>query len=155
MQFLVVSLLGLLSPAPANAAGEIAPVHLSSSSSDAKFGRHLVTQTSPATRLADGNYQGPIADAYYGDVEVQAIVQNGQLASVRPRIPRRPKYLPIHQQPGAPDFGAGGDSGSDRASRYRDGSDADQRSVHPIAQRRTSEGHDWNDILMGCGRSQR
>ena len=83
MQLLVLSLLGLLSPTPANATVEIAALDLSSSSSVQSSSEHLVAQASPATSLADGNYQGPLTDAYYGDVQVQAIVQNGQIASVR------------------------------------------------------------------------
>lgn len=32
---------------------------------------------------ADGNYTGPIADAYYGLVQIEAIVRNGALDSIR------------------------------------------------------------------------
>jgi len=34
-------------------------------------------------RYKDGSYQGSVADAYYGNVQVQADVKNGQLVSVR------------------------------------------------------------------------
>lgn len=34
-------------------------------------------------RFKDGSYQGSVADAYYGNVQVQADVKNGQLVSVR------------------------------------------------------------------------
>ena len=34
-------------------------------------------------QLKDGSYQGSVADAYYGNVQVQANVKNGQLVSVR------------------------------------------------------------------------
>jgi uncharacterized protein with FMN-binding domain len=30
----------------------------------------------------DGSYTGPVADAYYGSVQIQAIVQSGKLASI-------------------------------------------------------------------------
>jgi len=32
---------------------------------------------------ADGNYTGPMVDAYYGLVQIEAIVQNGRLASIK------------------------------------------------------------------------
>ena len=34
-------------------------------------------------RYKDGSYQGSVADAYYGNVQVQANVKNGQLVSVK------------------------------------------------------------------------
>lgn len=46
------------------------------------------TQTTPAPapapkgQYADGTYTGSSADAYYGTVQVQAVIQNGKLASV-------------------------------------------------------------------------
>lgn len=46
-----------------------------------------VASTLPAAGSAgafkDGSYQGSVADAYYGNVQVQANVKNGQLVSVR------------------------------------------------------------------------
>ena len=36
-----------------------------------------------AGQYKDGSYDGSVADAYYGNVQVRATVQNGQLASVR------------------------------------------------------------------------
>ena len=36
-----------------------------------------------AAAFKDGSYQGSVADAYYGNVQVQANVKNGQLVSVR------------------------------------------------------------------------
>jgi len=84
MQFLVLSLVSLLSPTAASAAVDIAPADQSSHASSLHFSAaQIVAQTLPSGKLADGNYQGPLADAYYGDVQVQAIVQNGQIASVR------------------------------------------------------------------------
>jgi uncharacterized protein with FMN-binding domain len=37
----------------------------------------------PAGQYADGTYTGSPADAYYGMVQVQAVVQNGKLANVQ------------------------------------------------------------------------
>ena len=37
----------------------------------------------PGARFADGAYTGPVVDAYYGLVQIQAVVQSGQLADVR------------------------------------------------------------------------
>lgn len=37
----------------------------------------------PAGQYRDGTYTGPSVDAYYGNVQVQAVVQNGQLADVQ------------------------------------------------------------------------
>ena len=37
----------------------------------------------PAGQYADGTYTGPVVDAYYGNVQVQAVVQNGQIADVQ------------------------------------------------------------------------
>lgn len=36
----------------------------------------------PAGAFRDGTYTGVVADAYYGNVEVQAVIQNGVLADV-------------------------------------------------------------------------
>ncbi len=36
-----------------------------------------------SARYADGAYRGPVVDAYYGLIQVQAVVQGGQLADVR------------------------------------------------------------------------
>ena len=36
----------------------------------------------PAGAFRDGTYTGVVADAYYGNVEVQAVIQNGALADV-------------------------------------------------------------------------
>ena len=84
MQVLVLSLVGFLTPNVAVAPLAIArPAPSSHASAQNAAAALLLAQTSPAGMLADGSYQGPLADAYYGDVQVQAIVQNGQLASVR------------------------------------------------------------------------
>jgi len=37
----------------------------------------------PAGKYADGSYTGSAADAYYGTVQVKAVVRNGQLADVQ------------------------------------------------------------------------
>lgn len=50
--------------------------------------RDLVTRVAmdvaaaPA-RYADGRYTGPVADAYYGPIQIEAIVQGGQLVDIR------------------------------------------------------------------------
>ncbi|MDD5318795.1 MAG: FMN-binding protein [Candidatus Pacebacteria bacterium] len=36
----------------------------------------------PAGQYADGTYTGSAADAYYGNIQVQAVIQNGALADV-------------------------------------------------------------------------
>jgi uncharacterized protein with FMN-binding domain len=42
-----------------------------------------VTTVAAATGLADGTYTGPTVDAYYGEVQVQAIVQGGRLTAIK------------------------------------------------------------------------
>jgi len=37
----------------------------------------------PVSQYKDGTYTGSVADAYYGNVQVQAIVQSGKLADVK------------------------------------------------------------------------
>ena len=39
--------------------------------------------TAAKGRFADGTYAGPVTDAYYGLVQIQAIVQGGRLADIR------------------------------------------------------------------------
>ena len=36
-----------------------------------------------AASFADGTFTGPAADAYYGQVQVQAVVQNGQIVAIK------------------------------------------------------------------------
>ncbi len=36
-----------------------------------------------ATAYANGTYTGPVTDAYYGSMQIQAIVSGGKLASIR------------------------------------------------------------------------
>jgi uncharacterized protein with FMN-binding domain len=82
MQLLV--LVGLLLPTAASSPAGIAALDPSSHASvQNSAAAALVAQTSASSKLADGTYQGPLAEAYYGTVQVQAIVQNGQIASVR------------------------------------------------------------------------
>ena len=38
---------------------------------------------SPPARLADGTYTGQSANAYYGDIQVQVVIQNGAIAGFR------------------------------------------------------------------------
>lgn len=38
---------------------------------------------SPAGQYKDGTYDGPVVDAYYGNVQVEAIVQGGQITDVK------------------------------------------------------------------------
>ncbi len=38
--------------------------------------------TKPKGKYLDGTYTGSVADAYYGNIQVQAIIQNGALADV-------------------------------------------------------------------------
>lgn len=44
-------------------------------------------QVTPTARnrqgLVDGTYTGPAANAYYGNVQIQAIVQNGRITALR------------------------------------------------------------------------
>jgi len=42
-----------------------------------------MTVAASAVGYADGTYTGPLVDAYYGLVQVQAIVQNGRLAAIK------------------------------------------------------------------------
>ena len=68
----------------------------------------LASVTAPAAgAFRDGSYRGPAANAYYGEVQVQADVQNGQLVNVKilkyPNDRRTSRYinsqaLPMLQQ---------------------------------------------------------
>jgi uncharacterized protein with FMN-binding domain len=67
----------------------------------------LVAAASSSTGLRDGAFTGPVEDAYYGLVQVQAMVQGGQLVKVRvlqyPNDRRTSRYingqaLPMLQQ---------------------------------------------------------
>lgn len=42
-----------------------------------------VTPTNPKGQYTDGTYTGSAADAYYGIVQVKAIIQNGKIADVQ------------------------------------------------------------------------
>jgi len=50
-----------------------------------------------AGQFKDGNFQGPVADAYYGEVQVEANIQGGRLATVRilqyPNDRRTSRYI--------------------------------------------------------------
>ncbi len=35
------------------------------------------------TRYADGVYTGPVVDAYYGPIQIQAIIKGGRLAGIQ------------------------------------------------------------------------
>ncbi|MEK1886881.1 MAG: FMN-binding protein [Phyllobacterium sp.] len=41
------------------------------------------TLTARASRYVDGVYTGPAADAYYGLVQLQAVIQNGRLSAIK------------------------------------------------------------------------
>jgi uncharacterized protein with FMN-binding domain len=42
----------------------------------------LITAFAPANGYKNGTYTGPVADAFYGNVQVSAVIQNGKLATV-------------------------------------------------------------------------
>ena len=87
MNLLALSLVGLLTPGATGAAVEIVSLDPSAIASlqpalpDSTNGV-LLAQAGLSAPLADGSYQGPASDAYYGVVQVQALVRSGQLASV-------------------------------------------------------------------------
>ena len=43
----------------------------------------MAATTTVAAGFADGTFTGPAADAYYGDVQVQATVQGGQIVAIK------------------------------------------------------------------------
>ncbi len=43
----------------------------------------LAPASGGARSYADGTYTGPVTDAYYGSMQIQAIVRSGKLAGVR------------------------------------------------------------------------
>jgi uncharacterized protein with FMN-binding domain len=57
----------------------------------------LVAATTPLGQFKDGKFRGPVADAYYGEVQVEADVQGGRLATVRilsyPNDRRTSRYI--------------------------------------------------------------
>jgi uncharacterized protein with FMN-binding domain len=52
-----------------------------------QFASQLVTGAAMSVPVsasyADGTYVGPVVDAYYGPIQIQAVIQNGRLASVQ------------------------------------------------------------------------
>ncbi len=46
-------------------------------------GLNTVSQSGSSTTYKNGTYTGPQVDAYYGTVQVEAIVQNGKIADVQ------------------------------------------------------------------------
>ena len=77
--------LPLMFPADQRAAVTCAPVDLSGHSTriapGIRFLSYVVAQAAAPYR--DGLYVGAAADAYYGEVQVQANIQSGQLVSVK------------------------------------------------------------------------
>ncbi|MBI1277090.1 MAG: FMN-binding protein [Anaerolineaceae bacterium] len=51
----------------------------------------------PAGQYKDGTYDGPIVDAYYGNVQVEAVIQGGKITDVRfldyPQDRRTSRYI--------------------------------------------------------------
>ena len=47
------------------------------------FGAFGGTAKAAALGYVDGAYAGPVTDAYYGKMQIQAIVQNGRLAGIK------------------------------------------------------------------------
>ena len=70
-------------------ASSVAMVQVALSPASSVAGPALLSASAPAASIAqaasykDGSYKGSVADAYYGNVQVQANVQNGQLVSVK------------------------------------------------------------------------
>ena len=71
----------------------IAPASLSqnnssSSNSSNTTGSTTTTNTTPSSQYKDGTYTGSVASAYYGNVQVQAVISNGKITtSELPTIP--------------------------------------------------------------------
>ena len=88
MNLLALSFLSLLAPGVSSATVEAVPldskvvVTYGIGLQDLMVG-WVLAQAAQSGQLVDGSYQGPAADAYYGVVQVQALVQGGQLASVK------------------------------------------------------------------------
>ena len=87
-------------------------------------------------RYADGAYTGPAADAYYGLVQVQAIVQGGRLIAIKVlQYPSDRRTSHPHQPAGPADASRRGDQRAERQRRHHFRRDADQRGLHPVARR--------------------
>lgn len=71
----------------------VAPTNTSSTTSTS-------TVTNATAKYKDGTYTGSVADAFYGNVQVQAIVKGGKVASVQfLQYPNdRPNSVEINQQ---------------------------------------------------------
>ena len=56
--------------------------------------------SAPATTYKDGTYTGSVADAFYGNIQVEATIQNGKITAVRfLQYPNdRPNSIAINQQ---------------------------------------------------------
>lgn len=60
----------------------IAPPTLSQNNSNNSNLSNSTSTTTPTTQYKDGTYTGSIANAYYGSVQVQAIISNGKITTV-------------------------------------------------------------------------
>ncbi|HUD07215.1 MAG TPA: FMN-binding protein [Candidatus Saccharimonadales bacterium] len=54
----------------------------SNSSNSSSNPTTTTTNPTPSSQYKDGTYSGSVANAYYGNVQVQAIIQNGKITTV-------------------------------------------------------------------------
>ena len=79
-------------------------------------------------------------NAYFGNIQVQAIVSGGKLTSVNVLgLSERSRHLGAHQHRRDPEIGTGGHHLPERTGRHRFRRDADQRSVSTVACYRARE----------------
>ena len=61
----------------------LAPAALSQNNSSSNTPNSTPTASStPSSQYKDGTYTGSVASAYYGNVQVQAVIQNGAITTV-------------------------------------------------------------------------
>ena len=60
----------------------VAPVSLSQNNSAVKTTAPSTVSTAPSTQYKDGTYSGSVENAFYGNVQVSAVIQNGKITAV-------------------------------------------------------------------------
>ncbi len=143
LSFIMTSTIYAFSQHPGNAQSLAANVSATSSGEPTmnvplpkRVTNSILPSVKPRTGLyADGSYTGNPADAYYGNVEVRAIVQNGKLADVQflqyPNDRRNSQYINGYAMPILKSEAIKVQSSKvDIVSGATDTSDAFQQSLH-------------------------
>ena len=91
-------------------------------------------------RFADGIYTGPPADAYYGLIQIQAIVQGGRLVGIRVLRYPSDRWTSVRINRWAlPILRDEVDQRAKRQRRHHLRRHADERSLHPLDRHRLGQ----------------